>query len=98
MSEDLSVEEWLAVRRAEAKLIDPATTVVGWDYGQTLDPYGLGLAEELWQVGRNYFARRPGGEIWVSFHDLPIDVCKALWKRRDGEKARPIADEELLWL
>ena len=69
--------------RKEAGLkIDPETAEVMWDYGQTLDPYGVDpdLPEECRQIGRNYFARSPGSEIWVSFYDLPDATLTALWE------------------
>jgi hypothetical protein len=54
-----------------------------WTYELTLDPYGVypDLPDELRQVGREYFARAPGSDIWVSFHDLPDEVCAALWEK-----------------
>jgi hypothetical protein len=79
----LEVKEWLAARKAEALLIDPETAEVHFIYGQTLDPYNVipDLPEELQQIGREYFARRPGGQIWVHFSDLPDDVREKLWRR-----------------
>jgi hypothetical protein len=38
------------------------------------------LPTTLQQVGREYFARRPGSDIWVWFGDLPSATAKALWK------------------
>jgi hypothetical protein len=44
------------------------------------------IPEECDQVGRNYFARSPGIDVWVSFHDLPQAVVDRLWARiRAGE-------------
>ena len=58
-SKQTEIEEWLAIRKAEALKIDPDTAEVDWEYGQTLDPYGVypELPEEYQQVGREYFAR-----------------------------------------
>ena len=100
MFDDLSNEEWLAIRLAEAELIDPATAEVSCDWGYIVDPYGIDpdLPEECKCVGRLDFARRPGRDIWVCFYDLPKDVLEALRKRLDGENANAMADEELLWL
>ena len=79
----MPVEKWLAIRKEEAHRINPETAKVDWDWGQILDPYGVepNLPEELCCVGRNYFARNPGSDIWVSFHDLPNETCERLWKR-----------------
>jgi hypothetical protein len=70
-------------RRAAGKLIDPATAEIEWRYAQTLDPYGDGLelTPEEQQVGREYFARDPGSDIWVNTGDLPEATCEAIWKR-----------------
>ena len=38
---EMSVEEWLAVRKEAACEIDPETAEVEWWYAQTLDPYGV---------------------------------------------------------
>jgi hypothetical protein len=32
-----------------------------------------------WQIGREYFARSPGTDIWVLFRDLPQQTRDALW-------------------
>jgi hypothetical protein len=60
---------------------------IGVPDGQTLDPYGVDpdLPEELQQVGREYFARRPGSDIWVSFGDLPAEICEKLWKHPNAK-------------
>jgi hypothetical protein len=69
---DWNVEQWLRIRKEEGLLIEPATAEVTWVYAQTLDPYGVHspLPEEYQQVGREYFARSPGENIWVWFGDL----------------------------
>jgi hypothetical protein len=81
------LRDWLALRVAEAKLIDPASAKVCWQHGYVSDPYDLDsdLPDEFKQVGRVYFARRPDSDIWVCFYDLPHDVRDALWKRRNFE-------------
>jgi hypothetical protein len=60
---------------------------VFWDYGHVLDPYGVyDLTDEEHCIGRNYFARSPGSDVWISFHDLPAAICDRLWARmRAGE-------------
>lgn len=76
----LPQEQWLAMRKKEGLKIDPANAEVAWVYGLTLDPYGIhpDLPEELQQVGREYFARSPESDIWVSFGDLPEGTRETL--------------------
>lgn len=82
--------KWLAIRREEALKIDAATAEVFWSYEQTFDPYRIEpLPEGYWQVGREYFARRPNGDIWVWFGDLPAATADALWKRHRASLAFP---------
>lgn len=70
-----SPKERLRVVCDEAKKIDPFTMEAKWEYGQVLDPYGLcELPPERRCVGRLYFARRPGSDIWVEDGDLPPEV------------------------
>jgi len=78
--DQISVEEWLAIRKKAALEIDSKTAEYTWVYGLTLDPYGVypDLAPEFQQVQRNHFFRSPGSEIWVSIHDLPPTVLEAL--------------------
>jgi hypothetical protein len=63
---------------------------------QTLDPYGVepDLPEEYQQVGRNYFARSPGSDVWVWFGDLPDETRNALWGRHSKKLAFPAGLEE----
>jgi len=85
------VEQWLTIRKEAGQQIDPETTEVDWNYAYTLDPYGVDpdLPEELQQVGREYFARSPGSDVWVSFHDLPDATRDALWKKHKSRLAFP---------
>src|SRR5205085_3374240 len=87
---DRDIEEFLAIRREAAQHIDPETAEVEWDYGMDADPYGTDrdLPEELQQVGRIYFARSPGCDIWVWFGDLPETVRLALWEKQGGGDTR----------
>jgi hypothetical protein len=69
--------------------IDPATARVFFVYAQTLDPYGdyPDLPEELYQVGREYFAVDPTEGIAVLVSDLPEATQAALdYKRRLAER------------
>jgi hypothetical protein len=82
--------EFLAVRREAAQHIDPETAEVDWHHGMDADPYEVDpdLPEELHQVGRIYFARGPGSDIWVWFGDLPNTVREALWEKQGGMDTR----------
>src|SRR4051812_12192426 len=76
------IEMWVAIREEAAKSINPATAKVIWQYGQIVNPYGLEPnPDDADCIGRNYFARAPGSDVWVSFHDLPESVVDELWKR-----------------
>jgi hypothetical protein len=79
----IGVHQWLGIRKDAALKIDPATAEVTCHYGMIMDPYGVDpdLPDELWQIGRVYFARAPGSDVWVSFDDLPDEVCTALRNR-----------------
>ena len=97
MTEEMAVEQWLAIRKEAALKIDPETAEVYWTYAQTLDPYGVNpdLPEEYQQVGREYFARSPGSDIWVWFGDLPKETRDALWGRHKRNLAFPAGLEGL---
>jgi hypothetical protein len=85
------IENWLAIRKEAGRHIDPETAEVEWIYALTLDPYGIypELPEEYRQVGREYFARSPGSDVWVQFGDLPEATRAALWKRHSSKLAFP---------
>jgi hypothetical protein len=87
----MTTEEWLEIRKEAALHIDPETAEVDWCYAQALDPYGVipDLPEECWQVGREYFARAPGSDIWVWFGDLPTATESALWEKHKRKLAFP---------
>jgi hypothetical protein len=75
-------KEWLSVRKKEALRINPERAEVCCWYGQVLDPYGVhDLPQEYDCVGRNYFARSAGNDVWVSFDDLPEAVVRRLYAR-----------------
>jgi hypothetical protein len=88
---NLTIEQWLALRKDEGTRIDPETAEVEWDYIQILDPYGLypDLTPEEYCIGRGYFARRPGSDVWVCFYDLPDKTRDALWKKHESRLAFP---------
>jgi hypothetical protein len=84
-AEKAEIERWLAIRKEEALKLDPETAEVDWWYEQVLDPYGVfdewELPEEFDCVGRAYFARAPGSDIWVWFGDLPKQTVERLRQR-----------------
>jgi hypothetical protein len=98
-AEKAEIERWLALRKEEGLRIDPETAEVDWSYAQTLDPYGVldewELPEEFHSIGREYFARVPGSDIWVEFGDLPGAVRDALWKRHSRQLAFPAGFERI---
>ena len=81
MIDDMSVEQWLAIRKEEGLKIDSETAEVEWWYARVLDPYGVYPELEESCVGREYFARAPGSDIWVCFGDLPEKTSEVLWKK-----------------
>jgi hypothetical protein len=82
MTDAKSVKQWLAIRKEEAPKIDPATAEVACWYAQMIDPYGLldpdSIDPQYWGWQREWFARRPGSDIWVLFDDLPEETWDAL--------------------
>lgn len=82
-TDKLTTEQWLAIRKEAGLKIDPKTAEVEWTFALTLDPYGVlpELPEEYQQVGRAYFARSPGSDIWVWFGDLPRGTLEAMSAR-----------------
>jgi len=88
---DLSLEQWLEIRKKLGATIDPETAEIEWWYGQIMDPYGVepDLPAEFQCVGRLYFARSPGTDIWVSSYDLPENTCDKLWEKHRSILAFP---------
>jgi hypothetical protein len=88
---DQEFEEFRSTRREAGKDIDPANVEVKWIYAQTVDPYGLDpeLPVECQQVGREYFVRSPGSDIWVWFGDLPSAMRDTLWERHKQKLGFP---------
>ena len=98
MLEEIDIQDWLASRKEAGLKINPETAEVCWTYALTLDPYGIypDLPEEYHQVGRAYFARSPGSDVWVEFGDLPDETHNALWERHKSQLAFPAGLEEPL--
>lgn len=88
---NLTVEQWLQVRKEAALMIDAETAEVTWCYALTLDPYGVipDLPAEYRQVGREYFARSPGSDTWAWFGDLPDKIGKKLWEMHKAKLVFP---------
>jgi hypothetical protein len=85
------VQEWLAIREKAGQELDPEIAEVMWDWVQTLDPYGVcpDIPDELNSVGREFFARAIGSDIWVQFSDLPEATAARLWQRIKAGDFRP---------
>jgi hypothetical protein len=91
---EVTVKYLDALRQAVGLHIDPETAEFDWIYAQTLDPYGdyPDVPEEYQQVGREYFARSRGSDVWISFGDLPKTTRDALWKKRREKQGLPPED------
>jgi len=95
--DELTIEQWLQVRKEEGRKIDPDIAEVWWNWAEILDPYGVAAPpEECHCVGRGYFARSPGSDIWVSFYDLPDETRRRLWERQKSVLAFPAGLELLV--
>ena len=93
--------EWLAIRKEAGKKIDPQAADVMWTHAYTIDPYGVyaDLSDEEKQIGRVYFARSQGSEIWVSYGDLPDKTLAALRGSPQEHRALEAQEERSLdWL
>ena len=90
-ADEIELEKWLEIRKKAGRKIDPETAEVQWAYVYEFDPYGIDpeLPEECWQVGRQYFARSPGSDIWVWFGDLPATTQDALWDKHKASLVFP---------
>ena len=86
-----TAKQYREIRRQARLTIDPETAEVEWSYELTFDPYGLekDLPAELQGVGREYFGRSPGSDIWVWFGDLPKQTQDALWAKHWSKLAFP---------
>jgi hypothetical protein len=93
----IKLKVYQALLKIAGQQIDPESAEVEWTYGLTLDPYGVwpDIPEELRQVGREYFARVSGTDVWVNFGDLPEATRDALWKKHRSKLAFPAGLEGL---
>jgi hypothetical protein len=100
-ADQMTVEQWLAIRKQAGLQIDPETAEVDWKFAQTFDPYGVkpDLPEEYQQIGRAYFARSPGSDVWVHFGDLPDATRDALNKKHGHKLCSFVFDStgRLIW-
>jgi hypothetical protein len=85
----ITLETFRALLKIAGQQIDPATAQVEWRYAYTLDPYGVwpSIPEECQQVGREYFARAPGTDVWIDFADLPKVTRDVLWNKHSSKLA-----------
>ena len=67
------VKEWLASRKEAALKIDPETAMISRAYVNPANPYGVysEIPDYVKEVTDDYYARAPGGKIWVYRGDLP---------------------------
>ena len=93
---EMTIEEFVAIRKEAGLKIDPETAEVCWVYAQCGDPYGIdpNLPDE-YCVGRAYFARSPNSDIWVEFGDLPKTTRDELWQKHKRRLAFPAGLEDL---
>ena len=97
MTDDMTVEQWLAIRKEAARQIDPETAEVDWWYVQTMDP--AASTPICRRSTSRYFACSPGSDVWVSFYDLPAATAEALWAKESEWNERSTRDEnDLSWL
>ena len=91
VGEELTLEQWLQIRKEEGLRIDPDSAEVTCSYAPVLDSYGVAqLIREEECVGRVYFARSPGSDIWVCFYDLPDGTREKLWKMHKPTKTKAV--------
>jgi hypothetical protein len=70
-------EVWKELRELAGRQIDPTTAEVLCSSGKIGDPYGV-YPNERDCIGRLYFARSPGTNLWIEFGDLPEATRVAL--------------------
>lgn len=90
------IKEFVAIRKRAGLKIDPETADVMWVWGEVDDPYGMYPEPSGWFrcIGRNYFARSPGSDIWVEFGDLPEATADALDQKH--WPSPPLTAEQLI--
>jgi hypothetical protein len=89
VSNKLTADQWLAVRKEAGLKIDSGTAEVMWVYSDIGDPYGVLPSLQEGCIGRVEFARSPDSDIWVCFDDLPDETRTALWKMHSSSLSFP---------
>jgi hypothetical protein len=69
--------------------IDPETAEIMWKHANIVDPYGVYPDCPAECIGRVYFARPSGSDVWVCFDDLPHATVKALREKQELRRAFP---------
>lgn len=78
-----------ALLKIAGQQIDPETAELDWTYIQIIDPYGVfpqDIVEQYDCVGRGYFARVPGSDVWIEFGDLPDVTVEAIWRKINAQR------------
>jgi hypothetical protein len=97
----VTAKKWLAIRKEAGLEIDPEIAEVRCIRAAHIDPYGIypELREYESCVGKEYFARSPGSDIWVVFGDLPEATSAALWEKlRTGRKLLSLKALSVWWI
>jgi len=81
----VTVAEFHEFMKAEGQKIDARSADVTWRYGSICDPYDMGYEGED-NIGRVYFARTLGSDVWVEFSDLPHETRRDLRSRLESGK------------
>ncbi len=78
--------EFLRIRKEAGKLIDPERAQCFIIEDDITDPYGVrGYSPDESVCGRLYYAKNPGSEIWVEFHDIQRGIRDKLFRRLEEE-------------
>ena len=85
--ENMTVEQWLAIRREAALQIDPEQ-LRSCGKMQTWRTLTASIPTREECIGRVYFAV-PGRDVWVCFYDLPEATGKARREKQDFRRAYP---------
>jgi len=86
---EMTDEQWLAIRREAALQVDPETAEVTSRYADLADPYGLHPDRPAECIGKVCFVRPSGCDVWVYDGDLPPATWSALLKKMEERQAFP---------
>jgi|SRR6516164_10721978 len=87
--DEMTVEQWRAIRKAAALQVDPETAEVTRRYADLADPYGLHPDRPAECIGKVCFVRPSGCDVWVYDGDLPPATWSALLKKMEERQAFP---------